>query len=106
MCEHYFYSPTLPKDKDHCKISTYFSYWDKLQDNTVVTKERDASWPMSWSSEIPIDSNGKCLFHSRDIAWKTKHHCYQRFLQLWKILELLDGGLLQNGTSFLPSSLY
>jgi|GEM_PF-5922928 len=96
MCEHNFYCPTLPKNKERCKISTYFSYWDELEEKIAMTNTRNASWPASWSSEIPIDSDGKCLFHSRDLIWKTKHHCYQRFLQLWRILEILDEGLLKN----------
>ena len=102
MCEHHFYCPTLPKNKEHCKISTYFSYWDELQDKIAGAHARNAFWPVSWSSEIPIDADGQCLFHSRDLVWKTKNHCYQRFLQLWKILEILDGGLLPDKAIVLP----
>ncbi|MBX2875872.1 MAG: toll/interleukin-1 receptor domain-containing protein [Saprospiraceae bacterium] len=82
MCEYLFQHLTDPKAKPCCTIGNYFSYWPQLKSSLSQA-------PIEWSSEIPMDSNGHCLFHSRDIAWKIKNHFYSRFLQLLKIMERL-----------------
>ena len=82
MCEYQFEYLTEGKAAAYCSISSYFSYWKYM-------KGSFSEAPAEWSSEIPVDIHGHCLFHSRDIQWKLNHHFYSRFLQLLNILSEL-----------------
>lgn len=86
MCEYRFQHSSAPNSAYCCSISSYFSHWKQLKYPLVPS-------PREWSSEIPLDSQGFCLFHSRDIDWKTDNHFHSRLLQLFKIFERLTIGL-------------
>lgn len=38
---------------------------------------------------LPLDTNGKCLFHSTNIEWKRKNNFFDRFVELFQCLNLL-----------------
>lgn len=97
MCEYRFRHFSAPASQGSCSIGSYFDYWNKLKFPPVST-------PTEWSSEIPVDANGLCLFHSRDVEWKTQNHFHSRFLQLLKILEGLSMDA-KRPTSFTPIDL-
>lgn len=82
MCEYQFQYLTERKTSAYCSISSYFSHWKYIKDLFPTALAE-------WSSEIPIDAHGHCLFHSRDIKWKLNNHFYSRFLQLLNILSEL-----------------
>lgn len=82
MCEYRFQHSSAPNSEPCCRISSYFGYWNQLRYPVIPS-------PNEWSGEIPVDSNGLCLFHSRNIEWKIRNHFHSRFLQLLKIFERL-----------------
>ena len=37
--------------------------------------------------DLPIDTKGRCIFHSRDMVWKREQQCWSRWLELIERLE-------------------
>lgn len=45
---------------------------------------------LALDASLPLDSRGKCIFHSDDLEWKRKHGFAKRFSDLLLILDSVD----------------
>ncbi len=85
MCNHkytidrYSYGPKA----DKCPYTEMYPVWAK----DIKNKGK----PVDAGLELPLDQNGECLFHSKNLDWKRANKFLQRFLQLVRLLDEYDG---------------
>lgn len=82
MCTHIHTKIYFKKLPETCQIENY-----------IVARRYSANLKLG---DVPVDDEGKCLFHSNNLEWKRQQQCGERFLDLLRemandeTLEYLD----------------
>ncbi len=91
MCTYTYQFPLNKRGtKEHCLLSSYFQHWEIALRHLRTKGATIIEGLELLTGELPVDHNGHCIFHSRDIKWKVEHQFALRLQQLWAILEALD----------------
>ncbi|MGH1363291.1 MAG: CHAT domain-containing protein [Calditrichia bacterium] len=80
MCKHTYTSDSGKESHSMGNQCPHPEYYKKGH-ATAISESVDGLVPV-----LPIDSNGVCLFHSKDVIWKRKNGFKQIFLQLVQFL--------------------
>lgn len=76
MCNHQHTKNYFKKMSETCHLADYLATREGL---SVM------SFP-----DLPVDSKGKCVFHSHDLKWKRAQRCGERFLELFRVMNADD----------------
>lgn len=72
MCNHQHTKNYFKKMSETCQLAEYIA-------------ARAEAGGMSFT-DLPLDSKGKCVFHSHDLKWKRSQRCGERFLDLFRVM--------------------
>lgn len=90
MCNYQYQHPVKKGEQDACPILSYFQKWPKALEFLTRIEDPIIDELKKVNEVLPLDQNGYCLFHSKDIPWKEEQQFDLRFKQLWAILKALD----------------
>lgn len=77
------------------KECPYTKIYSELKNNGTNNFENITS-----NLELPLDSQGICLFHSNELEWKRKNNFAIKFLELLQFLDIYDSFEFQVGKLF------
>ena len=95
MCNHVYTVDRNGKQATVARRCPYPALYERLSQSVVST-----GTSVSAIHLLPIDSDGACLFHSKNLVWKRENDFAERFLHLVALLEADEASKCHDFTEF------